>query len=239
MIINKCQSGWTRLWMRFAGLSRIGRLATWLATWFAPPYKARHYLIFMNPQGYISPSASIHHKQLRLGKNVFIGDRVIIFQAKDGGPVELGDRIHVWGDNLLETGEGGSITIGPFSRVNRGVQVISYKAPIQIGRDVGLGSNAALYSYDHGTAPDRPYMEQPLETKGAIVIEDHAWLGVGVIVLSGVRIGKGAVIGAGSVVAKDVPAGAIAMGVPARVVKMRGDLSEQIIPMSSETSLAS
>lgn len=53
---------------------------------------------------------------------------------------------------------------------------------------------------------------------------DGAWLGVGVIVLGGVRIGAGAVIGAGSVVTQDVPDGAIAVGVPARVVKMRSEL---------------
>jgi acetyltransferase-like isoleucine patch superfamily enzyme len=139
--------------------------------------------------------------------------------------VELGDRIHVWGDSLLETGEGGSITIGAYSRVNRGVQLVSYKAPIQIGRDVGLSSNSALYSYDHGILDGQPYMEQPLQSKGPIIIDDHAWIGVGVIVLSGVRIGKHAVVAAGSVVTRDVPDGAIAAGVPARVVKMRSDIS--------------
>lgn len=59
---------------------------------------------------------------------------------------------------------------------------------------------------------------------GPIIIEDDVWLGYGVIVLSGVRIGRGAIIGAGSVVTKDVPAGAIAVGMPARVMRMRADL---------------
>lgn len=69
--------------------------------------------------------------------------------------------------------------------------------------------------------------KQPLETKGGIEIGDGAWLGYGVIVLSGVRIGESAVIGAGSVVTRDIPAGAIAVGSPARVVKMRSELTEQ------------
>ena len=64
-----------------------------------------------------------------------------------------------------------------------------------------------------------------MQTKGGIVIGDDAWLGVGVIVLDGVKIGKGAVVGAGSVVTRDIPDGAIATGVPARVVKMRRDLT--------------
>jgi len=62
-----------------------------------------------------------------------------------------------------------------------------------------------------------------LSTKGPILIDDDALLGYGVIVLSGVRIGKGAVIGAGSVVTSDVPDGAIAAGVPASIIKMRSD----------------
>ena len=71
---------------------------------------------------------------------------------------------------------------------------------------------------------NEPIRSQPLQTKGGIVIEDDVWLGFGVIVLDGVRIGKGAVIGAGSVVTKDIPEGAIAAGIPARVIKMRSDL---------------
>jgi acetyltransferase-like isoleucine patch superfamily enzyme len=57
------------------------------------------------------------------------------------------------------------------------------------------------------------------------VIGDEAWLGVGVIVLDGVRIGDGAVVGAGSVVIHDVPDGAVAQGVPARVMMLRSELS--------------
>ena len=133
----------------------------------------------------------------------------------------------VYGDILLETGEGGSITVGAGSRIQRGCHLIAYLAPIQIGRDVGLAQNCALYSYNHSFAPGTPISKQPLQTKGPIIIEDHAWLGVGVIVLSGVRIGKGAVVGAGSVVTDNIPDGAIAAGVPARVVKMRDELETQ------------
>lgn len=235
-MFTKFQHRWTRFWMRHAGLSRRGRISTWFATWFAPPYKARHYLAFLNPRGYVSPSASIHHTQLRLGKNCFIGDRVIIFRTKDGGSVELGNRSSLFGDNLLETGDGGSIVLGEESHLNPGVQLVAYKAPIQIGRRVGFAANCAVYSYNHGIAPGRHYAEQLLEAKGPIVIEDEVWVGTGVIILSGVRIGKGAVIGAGAVVTKDVPEGAIAVGVPARVVKMRSDFDGKPTPVSSRVT---
>ncbi len=181
----------------------------------------------MNERGFISPAATIYHANFRLGKHVFIGDRVIIFQGRNGGSVELGDGANLFGDALLETGEGGTIHVGPGSRIHRGCQLIAYKSHIRIGSDVGIAQNCVFYPYDHGVAPDIPVSKQPLQSKGPIVVGDHAWLGVGVIVLDGVRIGEGAVIGAGSVVTRDVPDGAIAVGSPARVVKMRSELSRE------------
>lgn len=216
---------WVRFWMRFAGLSATGRVATRLATWLAPPHKASVYLAYLNPRGYIAPTVILHHPELRSGENILIGDRVIIYQAKNGGPVEIGDRACILRDTALETGYGGHISIGAGTWIHPRCQLNAYVAPIEIGIDVDIAPNCAFYSYDHGFAPGKTIREQALHSKGGIFIGDHSWLGVGVIVLSGVRIGKGAVIGAGSVVASDIPDGAIAVGKPARVIKMRSDLS--------------
>jgi acetyltransferase-like isoleucine patch superfamily enzyme len=210
--------------MHFGGLTRFGRVAYRLASWFIPPYKGRVILADMNERGFIAPSATIYHRNLRLGKHVFMGDRVTVFQWNNGGPVQIGDDTRIYGDTLFETGPKGSIAIGPMTRIQPGCQFLAYETSIQIGRDVGVSQNCAFYPYDHGTAPGTPISKQPLQTKGPIIIEDHAWLGVGVIVLDGVRIGKGAVIGAGAVVTHNIPDGAIAAGVPARVVGMRGDV---------------
>lgn len=65
------------------------------------------------------------------------------------------------------------------------------------------------------------------KSKGSIIIEDDVWIGERALILSGVRIGKGAVVGAGSVVTKDVPPYAIVGGVPAKVIKYR--FSEEIM----------
>lgn len=233
-MMEAVRSLWTRFWMRFAGLGRGGRIATRLATWFAPPYKARVSLAWMNKHGFISPHATIYHRALHLGPHIFIGDGVIIFQATDGGPVALGEAVRLYGDCLIETGEGGSVAVGAHSRIHRGCHLISYKAPIHIGQDVGISQNCAFYSYNHGIAPDRPISAQPVQTKGPVVVDDHAWLGVGVIVLDGVRIGKGVVVGAGAVVTRDIPDGAIAAGVPARVVGMREDVAWKRVAPSQE-----
>jgi len=222
MIFAKCQRAWARFWMHNAGLSPFGRIATRLATWLTPPYYGRLYLARLNPQGYIAPGAIIHHADLQLGANIFIGDRVVIFQDRNGGLVELGERVHLYADIYIQTGDGGSLEIGPDTHIQPRCQFSAYKGPIHIGRAVEIAPNCAFYPYDHGFAPGEPIREQQLQTRGGIVIDDGAWLGFGVIVLDGVRVGKGAVVGAGAVVTHDVPDGAVAIGVPARVVKMRG-----------------
>ncbi|MFN6947053.1 MAG: acyltransferase [Cytophagaceae bacterium] len=220
----KLKSLWIRFWMNFAGLSPFGRIATWLATWFVPPYKGRSYLSRLNTQGYISTKASIFHDDLQLHNNVFIGDRVVIYKAKDGGPVQIGKGSHIHSDTIIEAGAGGSLTIGANTSIQPRCQFSAYKGSIVIGSNVQIAPNCAFYPYNHCFTPDEPIKNQPLQTKGGIVVEDDAWLGFGVIVLDGVRIGKGAVIGAGSVVTHDIPDGAIAVGVPARVIKTRAEI---------------
>lgn len=213
--------------MRYAGLSLGGRLATRLATWFVAPYKGTAHLADFNRQGYIAPSAVLSHPHLHFGANVYIGEGVIIYQAhEDGGSVQLGDRVHLHRDIIIEVGDGGSLTVGNDTYIQPRCQFAAFKAPIRIGSEVQIAPYCAFYPYNHGFAPGEVIKNQPLTTKGGILIEDDVWLGVGVVVLDGVRIGKGAVIGAGSVVTHDIPEGAIAMGVPARVIKMRRDLDE-------------
>lgn len=73
------------------------------------------------------------------------------------------------------------------------------------------------------TFPFSAYYKNMIDssTKGKIVIEDDVWIGYGSIILSGVRVGKGAVIGAGSLINKDVPPYAVVGGVPAKIIKYR------------------
>ena len=221
MIRARLREFWARFWMKFSGLSRAGRTANWLAGWFYPPYKNRHALAGYSLNGYISPGAAIYHPNLTLGKHIFLGDGVTIFGRGVDESVVLGDEIYINKDTIIESGHGGSLIIGTRTTIQPRCQFSAYKGTIRIGDDVQIAPNCAFYPYNHGMSPEKTMKEQPLISKGGINIEDDVWLGYGVIVLDGVHIGKGAVIGAGSVVNRDVPAGAIAAGVPAKVIKNR------------------
>jgi maltose O-acetyltransferase len=98
--------------------------------------------------------------------------------------------------------------------------IVLDSAPVAIGDDVQIGPSAQLLTATHplGAAERREGWEFALP----IAIGDGAWLGGGVIVCPGVTIGEQAVIGAGSVVTKDVPPGVLAVGNPCRVLRKIG-----------------
>jgi len=210
-----------RCWMKFAGLSRPGRLAMWFASLLADPHKSRTFLANLNEKGYISAHATVFQTGLKLGKNVFMDDRVLVYQRPDGGPIEIGDRVCIYRDTIIETGFGGHFKIGNGSSIHPRCQLNAYVTAIEIGKDVMIAPNCAFYPYDHGVALDKPISAQPLQSKGGILVGDGAWIGVGAIVLGGVRIGEGAVVAAGSVVTKDIPDNCIVAGSPAVVLKAR------------------
>lgn len=207
--------------MRFAGQDRLGRFCMKLAALFTPPYKDRIPLASKNRSGFIESTAIIGHPGLHLGKNCFIGDRVVLYERRGGGKIELGDRVEIYRDSTLETGGNGEIIIGSESSIHPCCHIYSYSQPIIIGKGVMIAANCALYSYNHSIARGLTVREQGIQSEGPIVIGDEAWLGVMVTVLDGVTIGKGAVVAAGSVVTRDVPEFAVVAGVPARVLKMR------------------
>ena len=108
------------------------------------------------------------------------------------------------------------ITIGTYCFVNWGAVFLDV-GPITLGNSVQLGPNVQLLTATHplGAAERRAGWQR----SGPISIGDDAWLGGGVIVLPGVTIGAETVVGAGSVVTRDLPPGVVAVGNPARVVR--------------------
>jgi acetyltransferase-like isoleucine patch superfamily enzyme len=104
--------------------------------------------------------------------------------------------------------------------------VLSASSSIRLGARVLIARN--VYISDHAHAfenPESPILSQGITNIGPVEIGDGAWLAQNVVVTPGVRIGRGAVVGANSVVRDDVPDYAVAVGAPARVVRRFGEES--------------
>jgi acetyltransferase-like isoleucine patch superfamily enzyme len=139
--------------------------------------------------------------------------------AAGGVYVDHGAYLHC-GDQAWCEGAGG-ISIGRGSYLGP-YCVLFGMGGIEIGEQVMIAPGAVLSSVQHPWRDaSRPMYEQP-RVYGKIAIEDDVYVGSNAVVTPGVRVGRGAVIGAGAVVTRDVPAWALAVGVPARVVGQRG-----------------
>ncbi len=110
---------------------------------------------------------------------------------------------------------GPRITIGNNTVINRYVY-LDGRVPLTIGNNVNVSHYVLIHTLTHDPQnPDFVCLERP------VVVQDHAWIGARAIIMPGVTIGEGAVIGAGAVVTRDVPAYSIAAGNPAKVIKAR------------------
>lgn len=94
---------------------------------------------------------------------------------------------------------------------------------VTIGPATAIGPNCYITDHDHGTDPTRSPLDQPMVSKPTSIGRD-VWIGANVVVLKGVTIGDRAIVGAGSVVTRDIPADTIAVGVPAKVIRKRDSL---------------
>ncbi len=133
------------------------------------------------------------------------------------GNLRIGDRFILFSHIVkseLATHEGGSIEIGNGVFINHGASISAHNL-VTIGDGCQIGPYACIMDNDYHQVEDRtkPGESQP------IILERNVWLGVRVVVLKGVRIGENSVIGAGSVVTRDVPPNTLAAGMPAKAIR--------------------
>jgi acetyltransferase-like isoleucine patch superfamily enzyme len=136
-----------------------------------------------------------------------------------GCKVQFGSVLH--GGGMEWSGGRGYIRLG--DRVFIGPHCTLFGAGgIEIHDNVLLSPHVTITSHQHTfERTDCLIHEQPAQF-APVLVEADVWIGAGAILLPGVRIGRGAVVGAGAVVTRDVPAGAVVMGVPARIARQRG-----------------
>jgi carbonic anhydrase/acetyltransferase-like protein (isoleucine patch superfamily) len=146
---------------------------------------------------------------LAFGADVFVSWLAAVYPDH----LALGDRTYlsahtvVWGDVEL----GADCTLNPFSEI---------RGHVRIGSGVRIGAHTSILGFNHAASADRPVHEQPLTSRG-ITIEDDVWVGSHVVILDGVTVGSHSIVGAGSVVTKDVPPWSVVGGNPARRLRDR------------------
>lgn len=143
-----------------------------------------------------------------IGKNVHIEGNVTF-----GKHISFDDNVEV--RNRTRTNS----FIGDNVSINRNTVVRGF---FRIGMNVAIAPNCTIIGANHNfQRTDIPIKHQGVSNRGGVVIEDDVWLGANCVVLDGVTIGKGSVIGAGSIVSRSIPPYSIAVGNPCKVIKSR------------------
>ena len=154
---------------------------------------------------------------------------------KTDGPVFFGRGLE------LQIGKSGTISFGRFTWIGDGSKIRCHEGEVEIGAKTVLGQECTISAYervrigaecviadramfidfDHGIVEvERPIRHQGIYKK-PVRVGSNVWIGYGACVLRGAEVGDNSVIGTNAVVTKDVPANAVAAGIPARVIRMR------------------
>jgi acetyltransferase-like isoleucine patch superfamily enzyme len=162
---------------------------------------------------------AIHREMARRGAFARWPVHGNVLQALRDGRLDLGEGVllepHVW----ITAEAPARVRIGEGSFLNIGVMVAAMEL-VEIGAHCMFANGCFITDADHRyDDPERPITWQGFTSKGPTRVGDNTWCGANVVITSGVTIGERCVIGANSVVTKDVPAFSIAAGVPARVLR--------------------
>jgi acetyltransferase-like isoleucine patch superfamily enzyme len=152
-----------------------------------------------------------------IGKGTVVGVRTEIVNSNN---VKIGKDCLLQDAVYLRAGTEGKITLGDRAAINSFARLFGHGS-IEIGEDAQIGPGCLITTTDHN-------IYENLEASfRKVTIGKRAWIGANVTVLPGISIGDYAVVGAGSVVTRDVPAYSVVVGVPARVIKEIGSRDEK------------
>ena len=159
-----------------------------------------------------------HPHKIHIGDHVVVDDNCLLdAKGDDNLGIRIGSGVFV-GRNTILSCKNGDIEIGDGANLGFNCEIFS-ASEVRIGRDTLVAAYTYLIGGDHAVSDTAaPVLAQGRRSAG-IVVGEGAWIGAGVKVLDGVSIGDRGVIGAGAVVRQSVPAGATAVGVPARIVR--------------------
>lgn len=202
----------------------FAKMRAYLRGWRLHLYGAKVTKIFLGR------GVKFHYLQnIRFGRLIQLEDHVCI-SALGKGKVTLGGRVRIGAFSRLVTSTtfdqlGSHITIGD----NVGIGEFAYlggAGGLDIGADCIIGQYFSCHPENHVFTDENELIRLQGTTRQGIRIGKNCWIGAKVTILDGVNIGDDCVVAAGAVVTKSMPAGCVIGGVPARVIKMRGNWTE-------------
>lgn len=167
-----------------------------------------------------------HPHKVRLGDAVTVDDLVVLdAKGRANRGIDVGRGAFLGRGSVLSCKDG-DIALGDHANLGFHCEVFSGSSVV-VGAHALFAAQVYLVGGGHEfEARDLAVIDQPRTSRG-IVLGDNVWLGAGAKVLDGIRIGSHVVVGANAVVTADLPQGAIAAGVPARVLRLRADAQGQ------------
>jgi acetyltransferase-like isoleucine patch superfamily enzyme len=166
-----------------------------------------------------------HPHKIRIGSNVVVDDNCLLdAKGETNRGITIGNGVFI-GRNSILSCKNGDIEIDDGANIGFNCELFS-ASRVHIGRDTLLAAYCYLIGGDHDFSDvSQPVLAQSRKSEG-VTIGSGGWLGAGAKILDGVSVGDGAVVGAGAVVRSAVPPGAIAVGIPARIVGQRGEVPQ-------------
>jgi len=165
-----------------------------------------------------------HPHKIHIGNHVMIDDHCLLdAKGETNHGIRIGDGVFI-GRNTILSCKNGDIEVGASANIGFNCEVFS-ASRVAIGRQVLMAAYSYIIGGDHDFSdPSKSVLAQSRTSVG-VTIGDGAWIGAGAKILDGVDIGEHAVIGAAALVRESIPAYAVAVGIPARVVSSRSPAS--------------
>ncbi|MBI2833493.1 MAG: acyltransferase [Acidobacteria bacterium] len=163
-----------------------------------------------------------HPHKIRIGSHVVVDDNCLLdAKGDENRGITIGDGVFI-GRNTILSCKNGDIEIRDGANIGFNCEIFS-ASRVTVGARALIAAYCYLIGGDHDFSDtSRPVLEQGRRSAG-VDVGDGVWMGAGAKVLDGVTIGRHAIVGAGAVVRTDVPALAIAAGVPARIIGTRSE----------------
>lgn len=160
----------------------------------------------------------------KIGRNVKFYEGVRL-SCNRPGKIEIGDNVRILRNVTIATSDSGKISVGNNVHIGEST-IIQSGAEIRIKDNVIIGPQNIIVDFDHIYSDKNVPIIQQGHNANKIIIEEDAWISSHCSVIKGTVIGKGSVIGSGAVVTKDIAPYSVACGIPAKVIKKRGEIGK-------------